>query len=58
MNVIYIPYKISFNEDFNTNSIFLGYVFEGFPVYIFSFDIALSFNLAFYLKGDFISDRL
>ncbi len=54
MNVIYIPYKISFSEAFENDNIFLEYMFEGFPVYIFSFDIALSFNLAFYSKGDYI----
>ena len=48
MNVIYIPYKICFNDAFYKENNFLDYLFEIFPVYIFSIDIALHFNLAFY----------
>ena len=40
MNVIYLPYKISFSEDFHDDNFFLDNVLEVFPVYIFSMDIA------------------
>lgn len=58
MNVIYIPYKISFSEAFNDSHFLLDFLLEVVPVYIFLFDIAFSFNLAFYLKGDYICNRV
>ena len=57
MNVIYIPYKISFNEAFNETHFLFEFLLEVVPAYIFLFDIAFSFNLAFYIKGDYVCDR-